>query len=141
MLQCMDCTAGGFAMRINAEKTKVMSVGKGGSQLSANITINGGPVECVDSFNETWNMTHTQQNTLEVAYSNCLRGILGMRVSNQHNLKRIYNTCGAKSLATLMAQSRLLRLGHVARMAGGKYSHIAFFAQIQDAHYGLGQPL
>jgi hypothetical protein len=31
MLQCMDTVAKRFAMRINAAKTKVMSVGKGDS--------------------------------------------------------------------------------------------------------------
>jgi hypothetical protein len=37
-------------MHINAEKTKVMSVGKGELWLPTNITISGGPVECVDNF-------------------------------------------------------------------------------------------
>ncbi len=46
----MDRTARGFAMRINAKKTKVMLVGKGESRLSTNITISGGPMERVDSF-------------------------------------------------------------------------------------------
>ncbi len=63
-----------------------------------------------------------------------------MRVSDWHNFKRIHNTCGANSLATLMAQNKLRWLGHVARMAGGRYPHIAIFVQIQGAHYGLDQP-
>jgi hypothetical protein len=45
MLQCMDTTIKQFAMRVNAAKTKVMSVGKGDSWLSAIITIKGGQVE------------------------------------------------------------------------------------------------
>jgi hypothetical protein len=52
---------------------------------------------------ETWNMTDTQQSTLEVAYNSCFQGILGVRVLDWHNFKRIHNTCGAKSLAMLMA--------------------------------------
>jgi hypothetical protein len=37
-------------MKINVAKTKVMLVGKGDSQLSAIVTINGGEVEQVGSF-------------------------------------------------------------------------------------------
>ncbi len=50
MLQCMDAAAEWFAMRVNAAKTKVMSVGKGESRLPTNVAISGGPVERVDSF-------------------------------------------------------------------------------------------
>jgi len=50
MLQCMDVVAERFAMRVNAMKTKVMSMGKGESRLPADVAISGGPVERVDSF-------------------------------------------------------------------------------------------
>jgi hypothetical protein len=50
MLQCMDVAAERFALRVNAMKTKVMSVGKGESRLPAVVAISGGPVERVDSF-------------------------------------------------------------------------------------------
>ncbi len=50
MLQCMDAAAERFALRVNAAKTKVMSVGKGESRLSTVVAISGGPVERVDNF-------------------------------------------------------------------------------------------
>jgi hypothetical protein len=50
MLQCMDAVAEQFALRVNTAKTKVMSVGKGESQLPAIVAISGGPIERVDSF-------------------------------------------------------------------------------------------
>jgi hypothetical protein len=50
MLQCMDATVERFAMRVNAAKTKVMSMGKGESRLPADVAISEGPVERVDSF-------------------------------------------------------------------------------------------
>jgi hypothetical protein len=50
MLQCMDVTAEQFALRVNAVKTKVMSVGKGESRLPVVVAISGGLVEKVDSF-------------------------------------------------------------------------------------------
>jgi hypothetical protein len=50
MLQCIDTIAEWFAMRINAAKTKVMSMGKGDSQLPTTIIINGGQVKQVGSF-------------------------------------------------------------------------------------------
>jgi hypothetical protein len=50
MLQCMDTDVKRFAMRINATKTKVMSMGKRDSRLLATITISKGQVEQVGSF-------------------------------------------------------------------------------------------
>jgi hypothetical protein len=50
MLQCMDAATERFALRVNVAKTKVMSVGKGESRLSAVIAISGGPRKRVDSF-------------------------------------------------------------------------------------------
>jgi hypothetical protein len=50
MLQCMDTATERFAMRTNAAKTKVMSMGKGDSWLPATITINRGHVEQVGNF-------------------------------------------------------------------------------------------
>jgi hypothetical protein len=48
MLKAMDSAAKCFTMRINASKTKIMSVGKGTSQLPMDVTISGGPVELVN---------------------------------------------------------------------------------------------
>jgi hypothetical protein len=48
MLKAMDNTVECFTMRINACKTKIMSVGKGTSQLPVDVIISGGPVELVD---------------------------------------------------------------------------------------------
>jgi hypothetical protein len=50
MLQCMDAAVERFALKVNATKTKVMSVGKGESRLPTDVAISGGPVERVDSF-------------------------------------------------------------------------------------------
>jgi hypothetical protein len=50
MLKAMDIVVEHFIMRINASKTKIMSVGKGTSQLLVDVTINGDPVELVDQF-------------------------------------------------------------------------------------------
>jgi hypothetical protein len=50
MLKAMDNVAKRFTMHINASKTKIMSMGKGMSQLSVNVTINGRPIELVDQF-------------------------------------------------------------------------------------------
>jgi hypothetical protein len=50
MLKAMDNVVERFIMRINASKTKIMSMGKGTSQLPVDVTINGGLVELVDQF-------------------------------------------------------------------------------------------
>jgi len=50
ILKAMDIVAKRFIMHINASKTKIMSVGKGTSQLPVDVTINGNPVELVDQF-------------------------------------------------------------------------------------------
>ncbi len=50
MLKAMDSIVERFTLCINASKTKIMYVGKGTSQLSVDVTINGGPIELVDQF-------------------------------------------------------------------------------------------
>jgi hypothetical protein len=50
MLKAMDNVVERFTMRINASKTKIMSVGKGTSQLPMDVTISSGPIELVDQF-------------------------------------------------------------------------------------------
>jgi hypothetical protein len=201
MLQRVDEAAERFAMRINATKTKVMSVGKGTSMLPENITISGGAVERVDRFKylggvvasnasaaaeinarrgrglgafasfsqvwenkhltlgakvrvfntfilphfvygcESWNSTQTQQHRLETAYNSCLRGIMGIRVSDQHSLQHIWSTCKVEPLACLLARRRLSWLGHVARLKEDRYPRIALFAQcLTGATFGPGKP-
>jgi hypothetical protein len=63
---------------------------------------------------ETWNVTQSQQQRLELAYNSCLRGIMGVRVSDRHNLQHIWKTCQVKPLSSLLTQRRLRWLGHVA---------------------------
>jgi hypothetical protein len=48
MLKAMDSATKRFTMRINASKTKIMSVGKGMSQLPVDVTISSGPFELID---------------------------------------------------------------------------------------------
>jgi hypothetical protein len=50
MFKAMENVVEHFTMRINASKTKIMSVGKGTSRLPVDVTINGGLVELVDQF-------------------------------------------------------------------------------------------
>jgi hypothetical protein len=50
MLRMVDFWAVQFSMRINATKTKIMSVGRGAPELPAETSINGGHVGLVDSF-------------------------------------------------------------------------------------------
>ncbi len=50
MLKAMDSVAKCFTIRINASKTKIMSMGKGMSQLLVDVTISGNPIELVDQF-------------------------------------------------------------------------------------------
>jgi len=53
---------------------------------------------------ETWNVMQSQQQRLESAYNSCLRGIMGVRVSDRHSLQHIWKTCQVKPLASLLAQ-------------------------------------
>jgi hypothetical protein len=198
MLKCMDVAAKQFALRVNAAKTKVMSVGKGESRLLAVVAISGGPIEKVDSFKylggiltsnnsltaevnarrgrglgafaqfsvvwrnkhlglgakvqvfntfvvshfvygaETWNVMQSQQKRLESTYNNCLKGIMGVRVSDRHSLQHIWKTCQVKPLASLLAQRWLRWLGHVARMPEARYPHVALIAQLTGVTFGRG---
>jgi hypothetical protein len=77
---------------------------------------------------ETWSVTQSQQQQLESAYNNCLKGIMGVQVSDRHSLQHIWKTCQVKPLASLLAQRRLRWLGHVAQMPEAKYPHVALTA-------------
>ena len=89
---------------------------------------------------EAWNVTQYQQQRLESAYNSCLRGIMGVRVSDRHSLQHIWETCQVKPLACLLAQRRLRWLGHVARMPAARYPHVALTARLTGATFGPGRP-
>ena len=90
---------------------------------------------------ESWNATQSQQHKLETAFNSCLRGILGVRVSDRHSLQYIWSTCKVEPLACLLARRRLGWLRHVARLKKDRYPSIALFAQrLTGTTFGPGRP-
>jgi hypothetical protein len=89
---------------------------------------------------ETWNLTQTQQKRLEMAYNNCLKRMLGMKVTDRHCLTHIWQVCKAKPLTLLLSKHMLKWLGHVAKLPQDRYPHIALLTHLQGAHYPYSRP-
>jgi hypothetical protein len=89
---------------------------------------------------ETWNLTQTQKKWLEVAYSSCLRKILGVKVWNRHRFTHIWEACKAKPLTLLLKQHKLRWLGHVAKLPQDSYLHIALLVHLKGDLYPRGYP-
>jgi hypothetical protein len=82
---------------------------------------------------ETWALTQKLADKLEVVHSDCLRHILGVRRVDRHSKPRLWSHCDAVSLATHLTADRLPWLGHVLRMGGERYPHLALFSFMHDA--------
>jgi len=65
MLKMVDFWAVQLAMRTNATKTKIMSVGRGAPELHAETSISGGPVGLVDSFKYLGGIVNSQASLQE----------------------------------------------------------------------------
>lgn len=70
---------------------------------------------------ETWTCTETQLHQLEVAHSDCLHHILGVRRSDRHSLQHIHQACGSQPLQLMVVKRAFQWLGHVARMPDTRY--------------------
>eukprot|EP00955_Chlamydomonas_euryale_P096973 365044-Chlamydomonas_euryale.AAC.1 len=53
---------------------------------------------------------------LEVTHSNCLRRIVGMKLTDCHTLETIHEQCGTSSLELMVCRRTLQWMGHVLRM-------------------------
>eukprot|EP00955_Chlamydomonas_euryale_P112285 366122-Chlamydomonas_euryale.AAC.17 len=53
---------------------------------------------------------------LEVTHSNCLRRIVGMKLTDRHRLKTICEQCGMSSLELMVRRRTLQWMGHILRM-------------------------
>jgi hypothetical protein len=75
---------------------------------------------------ETWAPTKTQLTRLEVAHSNCLRRILGVRLSDRHRLTYIRQACDTEPIVSLVAKRSMQWLGHVMRMPASRLPRTTF---------------
>ncbi len=80
--------------------------------------------------NEMWPLTQAQGDRLETVYNNCLRWILGVGITNCHNLEHMRGRCQVPSLRWLLAQRRLSWLGHMTRMPEERYPRHALFSHL-----------
>ena len=65
---------------------------------------------------ETWTWTEVQMGRLEVTHSNCLRRIIGVKLTDRHRLETIHDQCGTSSLELMVRRRTLQWMGHVLRM-------------------------
>jgi len=78
---------------------------------------------------ESWAVTTTQLQRLRATHNSCLRQIMGVRLSDRHNMRTIYQACHTAPIDALLAAARLRQLGHVVRMSSARLPKQALFTR------------
>eukprot|EP00955_Chlamydomonas_euryale_P034534 349819-Chlamydomonas_euryale.AAC.1 len=65
---------------------------------------------------EAARMVKVQMGRLEVTHSDCLRRIVGVKLTDRHRLETIREQCGTSSLDLMVRRRTLQWMGHVLRM-------------------------
>jgi len=65
---------------------------------------------------EAWALRKADEGLLDVFQRNCLRVVLGTRLTDRNSNIRLYEKCGSIPLSRTIIEERLRWLGHVLRM-------------------------
>eukprot|EP00955_Chlamydomonas_euryale_P100161 365263-Chlamydomonas_euryale.AAC.24 len=65
---------------------------------------------------ETWTWTEVQMGRLEVTRCNCLRCIVGVKLTDRHRLETICEQCGTSSLELMVRRRSLQWMVHVLQL-------------------------
>ena len=80
------------------------------------------------------------QNLLDVFQRNCLRIVLGTRLTDRISNSRLYEKCGSIPLSGAIMKERLRWLGHVLRMKDDRLPKTVLFGQPSGATRKAGRP-
>ena len=89
---------------------------------------------------EAWTLRKADENLLDVFQRNCLRIILGTRLTDRISNSRLYEKCGSIPLSGAIMKERLRWLGHVLRMKDDILPKIVLFGQQSGATRKAGRP-
>ena len=89
---------------------------------------------------EAWTLQKADENLLDVFQRNCLRIVLGTRLTDRISNSRLYEKCGSIPLSRAIMKERLRWLGHVLRMKDDRLPKIVLFGQPSGATRKAGRP-
>ena len=89
---------------------------------------------------EAWALQKADENLLDVFQRNCLRIVLGTRLTDRISNSRLYEKCGSIPLSGAIMKERLRWLGHVLRMKDDRLPKIVLFGQPSGATRKAGRP-
>ena len=89
---------------------------------------------------EAWALRKADENLLDVFQRNCLRIVLGTRLTDRISNSRLYEKCGSIPLSGAIMKERLRWLGHVLRMKDDRLPKIVLFGQPSGATRKAGCP-
>ena len=103
--------------------------------LQTNIIILEGTVMTVVKYgSETRALQKVDEDLLDVFQRNCLRIVLGTRLTNRISNSRLYEKCGSIRLSRTIMIERFRWLGHVLRMKDDRLPKIVLFANRLGLH-------
>ena len=82
---------------------------------------------------EAWALRKADENLLDVFQRNCLRIVLGTRLTDRISNSRLYEKCGSIPFSRATMKERLKWLCHVLRMKNDRLPKIILFGQPSGA--------
>ena len=89
---------------------------------------------------EAWGLRKADENLLNVFQRNCLRIVLGTRLTDRISNSSLYDKCGSILLSRAIMKERLRWLGHALRMKDDRLPKIVLFGQPSGARRKAGCP-
>ena len=89
---------------------------------------------------EAWALRKSDENLLDVFQRNCLRIILGTRLTDCISISRLYEKYGSIPLSRAVMKEKLRGLGHVLWMKDDRLPKIVLFGQLSGAKRKAGHP-
>ena len=83
---------------------------------------------------EAWTLRKADENLLDVFQRNCLRIVLGTRLTDRISNTSLYENCGWIPLSRAIMKERLRWLGNVLRMKDNRLRMIVLFANRLGLH-------
>ena len=89
---------------------------------------------------EAWALRKADENLQDVSQRNCLRIVLGTRLTDRISNSRLYEKCGSIPLSRAVTKERLRWLCHVLRMKDDRLPKIVLLGQPSLATRKAGCP-
>ena len=89
---------------------------------------------------EAWALRKVDEDLLDVFQRNCLRIVLGTRLTDRISNSRLYEKCGSILFSKDIMKERLRWLGHVLWMKDDRLPKIVLFSQPSRAKRKTGRP-